>query len=208
MIRALLRIDLQNDFMPGGALPVPEGDSVVPLVNQLSKLPIYGTIIDTQDWHPSGHCSFAVNHPGKEVFDEVKINGAKQVLWPVHCVQHTAGADFHPGLDRSRIAYTVRKGTEHSIDSYSGFYDNGHHRSTGLTAYLRNQGVTDVDVVGLALDYCVLHTALDAVYDGFNTCVIEDACRAITNQPESYQHTLNQLRSNGIQVLQSNQILP
>lgn len=202
-----MRIDLQNDFMPGGALPVPKGDSILQLVNKLSQLPRYDFIVDTQDWHPADHCSFAANHVGKNVMDTIQTNGIKQVLWPIHCVQNTPGAEFHQQLDRSRVAHTVRKGDNPQLDSYSGFYDNGHHRSTGLTNYLRNNGVTDVDVVGLALDYCVLYTALDAIKDGFNTCVIEDACRAIANQPQDYQNTLNRLRSSGIQVLQSNQIL-
>ena len=169
-MKALIIVDVQNDFCPGGALPVPEGDRVVEVINRIQ--PGFDLVVATQDWHPADHGSFAANHPGRRPGEQIELAGLPQILWPVHCVQGTPGAELHPGLDRSRIARVFRKGTDPSVDSYSGFFDNGRRASTGLGEYLKDQGVTDVYVCGLATDYCVKATALDAVASG-----VQDAPR-------------------------------
>src|SRR4051812_1540671 len=166
-MNALILVDLQNDFVPGGALAVPEGDSIIPLINQLQ--PRFDIVIATQDWHPADHGSFAANHPGRRVHEVIDLAGLPQVLWPVHCVQNTPGAALVSSLDTSRIARVFQKGTDPAIDSYSGFFDNGHRKSTGLGDFLRDQGVKRVYVCGLATDYCVEFTALDAKQLGFDT---------------------------------------
>ena len=158
-MKALIVVDVQNDFVPGGALAVPEGDRVVPLCNALANS--FDLVVATQDWHPADHGSFAANHPGRKVGEVIDLQGLQQILWPVHCVQNTPGAQFVHGLDTSRFARIFQKGTDPAIDSYSGFFDNGHRRSTGLGDYLRSNNVTDVYVCGLATDYCVKFTALD-----------------------------------------------
>ncbi|MGV3539780.1 MAG: bifunctional nicotinamidase/pyrazinamidase [Rufibacter sp.] len=179
-MKALLLIDIQNDFIPGGALAVPDGDAIIPLVNSLQ--PHFDLVVATQDWHPARHKSFASQHPGKHLFETVELQGLEQVLWPDHCVQGTAGAEFSPALDMSRVEAIFRKGTNPEIDSYSGFYDNGHLKSTALAEYLHGKGVTDVYVAGLAADFCVYFTAKDALQEGFNTYFIEDATRAISEE--------------------------
>lgn len=149
IMKTLLLIDLQNDFLPGGALAVPEGDLIIPLLNE--RLPDYDLLVATQDWHPPNHGSFAVNHPGKAVFSQTDLGGLPQTLWPAHCVQHTGGALFAPGLDTRRIVRVFPKGTNPAVDSYSGFFDNGRRGDTGLAAWLRERGVTALDVAGLVL---------------------------------------------------------
>ena len=195
---ALILVDLQNDFVPGGALPVPEGDRVVPVANLLQ--PRFNLVVATQDWHPANHGSFAVNHPGKRPGDEIDLNGLQQVLWPVHCVQSTPGAAFVPGLDTRRIARVFRKGTDPHIDSYSGFFDNGHRRATGLGDFLKAEKVDEVFVAGLATDYCVKFTALDAVTLGFKTCLIEDGCRGVNLRPDDVSRAIEQMREAGVAV--------
>ncbi|WP_207425638.1 bifunctional nicotinamidase/pyrazinamidase [Pedobacter sp. SYSU D00535] len=177
-MKALLLIDIQNDFLPGGALAVPQGDVIIPLVNKLQDS--FDLVVATQDWHPSNHKSFAVHHPGTSVFDTIQVNGLEQVLWPVHCEQGSMGAEFSKELDTGRVEVIFRKGTNPEIDSYSGFYDNGHLKSTGLANYLRGKDITDLYIAGLAADFCVSFSALDAIEEGFNTFVIEDATRAIS----------------------------
>ena len=176
-MKALLLIDVQPDFMPGGRLPVAGGDEILPLLNQLQ--PRFDLVVATQDWHPAGHQSFASSHPGRTVFDQIDLHGLPQVLWPDHCVQGTPGAALHPALHPNRIEAIFRKGTNPEIDSYSAFFDNGHRKSTGLADYLRGRGITTVHVAGLAADYCVYFSALDALREGFTTFLIEDATRAI-----------------------------
>jgi nicotinamidase/pyrazinamidase len=178
-MKALLLIDIQNDFIPGGALAVPRGDEVIPVVNHLQRL--FEVVVATQDWHPENHKSFAANHEGKEVFEEIDLNGLSQVLWPVHCVQGTNGAEFSKDLAMNKVEAIFRKGTDSEIDSYSGFYDNGHRKTTALADYLRGKNVTEVYVAGLAADYCVYYTAKDAIEEGFTTYIIEDAVRAIND---------------------------
>jgi nicotinamidase/pyrazinamidase len=201
---ALILVDVQNDFVPGGALPVPGGDAIVPLVNDLQSR--FELVVATQDWHPPGHGSFAANHPGKRVYDVTELHGLPQVLWPVHCVQHTPGADFVPGLDRPRIERVFRKGTDAAIDSYSGFFDNGHRKSTGLGDYLKSRGVRSVYVCGLAADYCVKFTALDARQLGFDTFLIEDATRGVNVTPGDVDRAIAEMRAAGVRVVPSGDV--
>ena len=179
-MKTLVLIDIQNDFMPGGALAVENGDEIVPLVNDLQQK--FDLVIATQDWHASGHSSLASAHENAKVFDLIKLNGLDQVLWPDHCVQNTSGAEFHPELDTNRIETIFRKGTDLAIDSYSGFYDNAHLKSTGLSGYLKDKGVKNVYFAGLAGDYCVAYSVLDSIAEGFTTTLIEDATRAIDKE--------------------------
>ena len=177
MTEALIVIDLQNDFCPGGALPVADGDAIVSLVNRL--LAQAEVRILTQDWHPPQHGSFAVNHPAAHPFDRGMVGGVEQVLWPVHCVQGTNGAQFHPGVETDRADLILRKGVSSESDSYSAFFENDRVTPTGLDGYLRSRGVDTLAVVGLALDFCVAATAVDAAGLGYRVRVIESACRAI-----------------------------
>jgi nicotinamidase/pyrazinamidase len=202
-MNCLLIVDVQNDFLPGGALAVPQGDRVIPVINQLQ--PRFTTVVATQDWHPLTHGSFAANHPGKRVYDQVELNGLPQILWPVHCVQNTPGAELAPGLDRSRIGEVFRKGVDPGIDSYSGFFDNGRRRGTGLAEWLRERGIRNVYVCGLATDYCVKFTALDALQLGFTTYLVEDACRGVNVQPGDVDQAIAELRRRGIQILHSSE---
>lgn len=173
----LLVVDVQNDFCPGGALAVPEGDRVVPVINRLARR--FDHVAATQDWHPPGHQSFASSHPGRQPFETIEVAYGTQVLWPDHCVQGTGGADFHPDLDLGRAELIVRKGYRAAIDSYSAFYENDHATPTGLAGYLKERGIRRLYLCGLATDYCVNYSALDAVRAGFETLLVEDACRAI-----------------------------
>lgn len=200
-MKALILVDLQNDFCPGGALPVPEGDRVIPVVNRL--LGRFDLIVATQDWHPPDHGSFAANHPGRKAGEVIELNGLPQILWPVHCVQNTPGAEFHPGLERSRIDRVFQKGTDPAIDSYSGFFDNGRRKATGLADFLREQHVSDVFVCGLATDYCVKATALDAAALGLRTHLVEDACRGVERRPGDVARAIAEMRAAGVMVVES-----
>lgn len=179
-MKALILVDIQNDFLPGGSLAVPEGDEIIPLVNALQNT--FELVVATQDWHPANHLSFASNNPGKNPFETTILQGMNQVLWPDHCVQGTTGAEFHGDLEMNRVEAIFRKGMVPDIDSYSGFYDNGHLKSTGLAGYLRDRQVTEVYVAGLAADYCVFYTAMDALRENFDVYLIEDATRPIDAQ--------------------------
>jgi nicotinamidase/pyrazinamidase len=198
-MNALVIVDVQNDFCPGGALPVPDGDQVVPIINRIQ--PAFDLVVATQDWHPADHGSFAANHPGCCAGQEIVLAGLPQMLWPIHCVQGTPGAELHPRLDRSRIARVFRKGTDPSVDSYSGLFDNGRRRSTGLGDYLTQQGVTEVYVCGLATDYCVKFTALDAVDLGFKTHLVEAACRGVELHPGDIQRAVDEMRGRGVAIM-------
>lgn len=173
----LLIIDVQNDFCPGGALAVADGDAVVPVVNRLSER--FDHVALTQDWHPRGHSSFATSHQGSAPFETIAMPYGPQTLWPDHCVQGTAGAAFHPKLLTDRAELVIRKGFRSAIDSYSAFYENDRTTSTGLAGYLRERGLKRIFMAGLATDYCVHYSALDAHRLGFETVVIESGCRAI-----------------------------
>ena len=200
-MNALVIVDLQTDFLPGGALPVPHGDEVIPLANELQQR--FALVLATQDWHPPDHGSFAPNHPGKKPGDRIILDGIQQILWPVHCVQNTYGAEFAPSFDTSRIARVFHKGIDPRIDSYSTFFDNAHRRSTGLGEYLKERSVKNVYLLGLALDYCVNYSALDARQVGFNTYVIVDACRGIGLEPGDLDHALDEMKRAGTILLES-----
>lgn len=202
-MRTLIIVDVQRDFLPSGALPVPDGDKIVPVVNRLQ--PHYDLIVLTQDWHPPHHLSFASNHPGRRPFEVIELDGLQQVLWPDHCVWNTPGAAFADQLDTSRAAAIFRKGMDPAVDSYSGFFDNGRRHKTGLGDWLRGMGATEVHVAGLAADYCVAYTARDTAELGFNTVIIEDATRPIS--PTEFARIANELRSRGIRIESSNRIL-
>jgi nicotinamidase/pyrazinamidase len=174
---ALLVVDVQNDFCPGGALPVPQGDEIVPVVNRLARR--FAHVVLTQDWHPPGHRSFASAHPGKQPFETVDLEYGAQTLWPDHCVQGTSGTGFHPGLDIPQVELIIRKGYRPGIDSYSAFRENDRKTPTGLAGYLRERGFERITVCGLALDYCVFFSAIDAREAGFAVTVALDACRGI-----------------------------
>jgi nicotinamidase/pyrazinamidase len=204
-MECLILVDLQNDFCPGGALAVPAGDEVVAVANRL--MPSFAAVCATQDWHPADHGSFAVNHPGRKPFELGELGGMPQVLWPAHCVQGTPGAEFHPQLDRARIAQVVRKGTDPLIDSYSGFFDNHRRKATGLEAWLRGRGVDAVVVCGLATDYCVKATALDAVALGWPTTVVTDACRGVGLKPDDIPAALAELERAGVRLATSAELL-
>ncbi len=200
-MNALLIVDLQNDFLPGGALAVTGGDEIIPVLNRLQ--PAFDLVVATQDWHPANHGSFAANHPGQTPGAMIEFHGLPQILWPTHCVQGTPGADFAPDLDRHGWARVFHKGTDPGIDSYSGFFDNGHRQATGLADYLRASGVIEVFVTGLATDYCVKFTALDAAQLGFRTHLIADACRGVNLQPGDVDRALAEMRAAGVAITTS-----
>lgn len=191
----LLVVDVQNDFCPGGALAVPEGDAVVPVINRLGR--DFAHVILTQDWHPPGHSSFAGTHPGHAPFDTVAMPYGPQILWPDHCVQGSAGAAFHPALDLPRAELVLRKGYHQAIDSYSALRENDRTTPTGLAAYLRERGFERLTLCGLATDFCVLYSALDAVGAGFTVRVALDACRGI-DIDGSVARALDEMRAAGV----------
>jgi nicotinamidase/pyrazinamidase len=177
---ALVIVDIQNDFLPGGALAVPRGDEVIPVMNGLQER--FGLVVATQDWHPAGHASFASSHPGKSVYDAVMIDGLEQILWPDHCVQGSRGAELAKALNTNRVEAIFRKGTDPAIDSYSAFYDNARRKSTGLEGYLKWKKVDRVFLAGLAADFCVSYSLMDALAMGFGAVLIKDATRAISEE--------------------------
>ncbi len=202
-MKALLLVDIQNDFIPGGALPVPDGDAIIPVVNDL--MPYFDLVVATQDWHPQNHGSFASNHPGKKVYDVIELNGLQQILWPDHCVQGSKGADFAPGLNTNPVEVIFRKGTDPGIDSYSGFFDNGRKKSTALADYLRGRQIDEVYVVGLAGEFCVNFTILDAVDQGFKTYLIEDGTRPLNK--DDFEKAKANMKAKGVGIIMSNEII-
>jgi len=204
-MKALILVDIQNDFLPGGALAVPDGDAVIPVANKLQSA--FPVVVATQDWHPANHGSFAASHPGKKPFEQIELNGLPQTLWPVHCVQNTTGAELARALNRERIVKVFPKGTDPNIDSYSGLFDNGHRRSTGLGEWLKARRVAEVFVCGLATDYCVKLTALDAAKMGFKTHFLEDASRGVNLQFDDVKNAIEEMKRAGVVVLQSADIL-
>ncbi len=200
-MRALILVDIQNDFLPGGALAVAEGDQVVPVANALVAR--FDLVVATQDWHPADHASFAANHDGRSPGEVIDLDGLQQVLWPVHCVQGSAGASFASGLDVAAIDAVFRKGVDARVDSYSGFFDNGRRHATGLAAWLHARDVDAVCVLGLATDYCVRFTALDAARAGFVTTLVEDGCRGVGLGPTDVADALAELRAAGVAVVDS-----
>lgn len=195
-MKALILVDIQKDFLPGGALAVPDGDAVIDVANRL--MPHYDMVVATQDWHPAAHQSFANQHAGQVIGDSIELNGLPQVLWPDHCVQGTDGASLSPQLYQSLIHEVVQKGTDPQIDSYSGFFDNGHRKATGLSQLLRSRDIEEVHVLGLATDYCVKFTALNAVKEGFDTHVILPGCCGVDLMEGDSDKAINEMEQMGV----------
>ena len=198
-MNALILVDIQNDFLPGGALAVPGGDEIVTPANHL--MDDFEIVVATQDWHPPDHGSFAANHPGKVVFETIDLHGLPQTLWPAHCVRETHGAEFAGGLNVRRITRVFQKGTRPEVDSYSGFHDNGHRHSTGMADWLKEQDVTHVTICGLATDYCVKFTALDAVREGFQVALALAACRSVNLIDGDVDRAVEEMRGAGVVIL-------
>ncbi len=205
LMTCLILVDIQNDFLPGGALAVPEGDKFIPVANRLQAA--FPLVVATQDWHPLNHGSFAANHPGRKPFEQIDLNGLPQTLWPIHCVQANRGRRTGEGFATRAYLEIFHKGTDAGIDSYSGLYDNGHRKSTGLGEWLKAKGVTEVFVCGLATDYCVKFTALDAAQLGFKTYFIEDASSGVNLQPDDVKNAIAEMNRAGIATVQSTDVL-
>ncbi|GAB3647732.1 bifunctional nicotinamidase/pyrazinamidase [Echinicola sediminis] len=203
-MNALLIVDVQYDFLPGGALAVKEGDTIIPVINELQDK--FDFIVATQDWHPADHGSFAHNHQGKQVGDHIKLGGADQILWPEHCVQNSRGARFAETLKQERWKRVFQKGMNAMVDSYSGFFDNNKKENTGLSEYLHEKGITDVYVVGLATDYCVKFTVLDAIKEGFETHLVADATKAVNMSPMDFEDALKEMSKAGAELVSSKDI--
>lgn len=204
-MNALIIVDIQNDFMPGGPLGVNEGDKVIPVINRMmSQADI---VVATKDWHPADHGSFASNHKGKQPGEIIDLNGLEQILWPNHCVQGTNGAEFVDALDTTKVDMIFEKGTDPGIDSYSGFFDNGHKRDTGLNDYLKKQGVDEVYVVGLATDYCVKFTALDAEECEYDTYVVQDAVRAVNLKQGDGDRAIQEMKEKGVKFVSEHEVV-
>jgi len=203
-MKALIVVDVQNDFFEGGALAVPQSNSIIPLVNQLINH--FDLVVFTQDWHPANHKSFACNHEGKNSFEMIDLHGIPQVLWPSHCVQNTFGANFKDEIVVPSNAIIIQKGTDTEVDSYSGFYDNQKHHATGLGDFLSKTRVTEVYVCGLATDYCVKYTAIDAVNEGITTYLVADATKAVNTQPTDYENAINEMKINKVRIVNTNDI--
>ncbi len=202
-MKTLVIIDLQNDFIPGGSLAVPGGNQIIGLINQLQEK--FDLVIATQDWHPRDHSSFAAKHSGKNEFDKIELHGQEQVLWPVHCIQNSIGAMFHSDLDTSKIETIFRKGTSKGIDSYSGFYDNAHLKSTGLAGYLKEKGAEEIYFCGLAAEYCVYFSVMDALKEGFSATLIEDATRPL--DVEDFQMAKEVILKAGGKIIKSRELI-
>ena len=201
-MKALILVDLQNDFTPnspGGQLAVPEGNHVIPVANNL--IPNYDLVVATQDWHPANHQSFASQHPNHQVGDIINLNGNPQILWPDHCIQNTIGSEFCKNLNTNAIDHITHKGTDPNIDSYSGFFDNNHLKSTGLDALLKKLNATELFIMGLATDYCVKFTAIDAVQLGYKTNLILEGCRGVNLQPDDSNKAISEMKQAGVTII-------
>lgn len=203
-MKALLIVDLQNDFCKDGALEVPDANKIVPVVNQL--VVSFDRVIQTQDWHPDGHHSFASSHDGKKPYDTVEMDYGTQVLWPDHCVQGSKGGEFHPDLNTTKSQVIIRKGFRKEIDSYSTFYENDHETKTGLTGYLNDLGITDLYTVGLATDFCVKWSIMDGIKEGFNMHIVEDAVKGI-DLDGSLDAAWKEMNEAGVNITTSNELL-
>jgi nicotinamidase/pyrazinamidase len=203
-IKALIIVDVQNDFCHGGALAVPEGDKIIPVINKLSGK--FERVVATQDWHPTDHMSFAANHPGKKVYDIIEYKGTEQVLWPEHCVSGTTGAKFHPELNTVNVDLILRKGINPEIDSYSAFRENDKSTLTGLEGYLKNLNVKKTYFCGLALDYCVFYSAMDSKELGFETYVIIDATKGIDSPEGNIDKVLREMKESDIKIIKSSDL--
>ena len=203
-MNALLIVDLQNDFCEGGALEVPDGSTIVPTINKLIES--FDAVIQTQDWHPAGHASFASSHNGKDPYDTIEMDYGTQVLWPDHCVQGSEGAEFHPDLNTTKTQVIIRKGFRPEIDSYSAFYENDQETKTGLTGYLKTRGISDLYAVGLATDFCVKWSVLDGLKEGFKLQIVKDAVKGI-DIDGSVDEAWNEMRAEGVNVIESDSLL-
>ena len=203
-MKTLILVDIQNDFCPGGALAVSEGNAVVPIANQL--MPKFELVVATQDWHPVNHKSFASQNEDLTIGDVFELNGLPQIVWPDHCVQNTHGSEFVSDLNRDPITRVFPKGTDPHVDSYSGFFDNDHRGATGLSAYLKDKNVTEVFVMGLATDYCVKFTALDTVQLGFKTKLILDGCRGVELNAGDIEKAIEEMKHAGVEIVRSTEI--
>lgn len=203
-MKALLIVDMQNDFMPGGPLGVKGADELVSVINAM--IPKFHHVVASMDWHPADHVSFAKSHPGKKEGEFVKVGDIDQVLWADHCVRNTRGAELVSGLDKENISSCFFKGTDKNIDSYSAFFDNARRKSTGLGDYLRSRGVTDVYLAGVATDYCVLYSTLDAIDLGFTVHVIVDACRPINLDPRDEERALAAIAAKGGKIVRADEV--
>lgn len=203
-MKTLLLVDLQNDFMPGGAMGVAHADEIIPRINAI--IPQFEQVISTQDWHPPDHVSFAVNHPGKKAGDIVTINGIEQILWPVHCVRDTFGAELVNTLKKDAIESKFFKGTDKMIDSYSSFFDNAKLKSTGLSDFLESRNVHEIHIAGMTTDYCVLYSVEDAIDLGFSTTVIVDCCKAINLHSDDEEKALAKMKKMGARLIMSNEM--
>ncbi|HCE44771.1 MAG TPA: bifunctional nicotinamidase/pyrazinamidase [Lentisphaeria bacterium] len=199
MKKALILVDIQNDFVPGGALPVPNGADVVEVANKAMEH--FDLVVAIQDWHPAGHKSFASQHKGRKVGDIVDLCGLQQMLWPDHCVQDSKGAEFVPGLEVKKIDKVFHKGMDRNIDSYSGFFDNGHGNATGLGDYLKENGVDEITIIGLATDYCVKFTALDARKLGFKTRIIIEGVRGVEVNKGDCEKAIDEMIKAGVEII-------
>jgi nicotinamidase/pyrazinamidase len=201
---SLILVDLQNDFFPGGPLGISTANAIFPLANDIQEY--FSLTIATKDWHPPNHKSFASSHPDKKIYDHIDLNGLSQVLWPDHCVQGSWGSEFHPLLRTDRIQKVIYKGTDPNIDSYSCFFDNAHQQETGLNTYLKELNITDVYIMGLATDFCVQYSVLDALLLGFKTFLIEDGCFGINQTPNAVEHSIHTMQKAGATIIQSTMI--
>jgi len=200
---SLIIVDVQNDFCPGGALAVPKGDEVVAVINKLLEDEWYSAVVATQDWHPAGHKSFASSHPGKAPYDVIDLNGLPQVLWPDHCIQGSKGAEIRNDLEMRHVEKVFQKGADPEVDSYSGFFDNGGRNPSGLAEYLKEQHARNLHIVGLATDYCVRATALDAIKLGFRVTLVQNACRAVGVKPADEEAALKEMAERGVHLWSS-----
>ncbi|MFN8576200.1 MAG: bifunctional nicotinamidase/pyrazinamidase [Candidatus Sericytochromatia bacterium] len=203
MKKALILVDIQNDFCPNGALAVDDGDKIIPVVNSIMDKFEY--VIATQDWHPSEHISFASNN-NKSIGELIELNGQNQVMWPNHCVQNTKGAEFVDSLNRSKITKVFQKGTDVNVDSYSGFFNNDHKSETGLNNYLKTQGIEELYITGLATDYCVKYTVIDALNLGYKVNLVIDAVRGVNLNPNDVENSIKEMENSGAKIIKSSEI--
>jgi len=201
-MKTLIIVDLQNDFVPGGTLEVPEGDQIIPIINRIQKK--FDLVVATQDWHPADHVSFASNHKNKKPLDRIEWHGTEQILWPDHCVQETWGAELHPDLDTKKVEVIFRNAMDPAIDSYSGFYDNDHLKDSGLGGFLRARNANPLYFCGLAADVCVYYSIKDALNEGFSAVLIEDATRPI--DAEGYERVRKEITQKGCKIIKSTEI--
>lgn len=206
-MKALLVVDIQNDFCPGGALGVKDGDQIISIVNRFKESKWFKIVVLSRDWHPKNHLSFASNHPDKKIGDVVNVDGIPQILWPDHCVQGTKGAEFHKNLIVNPDDRIISKGTEPRFDGYSTFYDLGHRKETGLLKSLKAKQVDEIYICGLATDYCVKFSTFDAIAEGFKVNVILDACRGINLNPGDVEKAISEMKAQGAKIIKSTELI-